>query len=347
MNTKASKNNFLYSIMILGIMTFLMVIIGGITRLTGSGLSIVDWRPITGILPPLNYEQWYAIFDLYKQSPEYLSINNGMSLDEFKSIFWLEYIHRLWGRLIGFVLLVPTFIVFFKKQFIEHRINIIMLWILGAGQGLMGWYMVKSGLVNVPWVSPYRLTAHLCLALIIIAVIVKMVFKISNYHLPSIANQKSDSLWILGAVILITLTIIMGGFTAGLHAGLIYNTFPLMGDSYMPNEVFIMTPLWTNLFENASTVQFVHRNLALFTLGYIFFITWRIIKSNAEIKYKKLYKSLFFAAIIQVILGISTILSMVPVWLASIHQAWAILLFTKCLWTYFVVINPKPQDHLA
>jgi cytochrome c oxidase assembly protein subunit 15 len=312
--------NLVGSITTLAIMVFLMIVLGGLTRLTGSGLSMVDWRPITGILPPLNPEQWLEVFQLYQKMPEYLNVNYGMSLQEFKSIFWLEYIHRLWGRLLGVILLIPTTIIFLKKQFHKLRWSVISLWIAGLAQGYMGWYMVKSGLQNVPWVSPYRLTAHLCLALLIITIILHMLHQIIK---PAKINAQQGRQQILVALTLITLTIIMGGFTAGLHAGLIYNTFPFMGDSFIPSDVMHRSPFWQNLFENPATVQFIHRNLALLTVGYIFYISWRG---------PRIFKALALVALIQVILGISTLLLIVPIWLAALHQAWAILLFAKCWW---------------
>lgn len=327
MLSRSVNQSLLWSTLILALMVFAMIVLGGLTRLTGSGLSMVDWRPVTGVLPPLNLEQWLNVFQLYQQTPEYHNVNYGMNLQEFKSIYWLEYIHRLWGRLIGLVLLIPTIIVFLKKQYTDLRGSIISLWITGLAQGYLGWYMVKSGLVNVPWVSPYRLTAHLCLALLIIAIILRMLHQIIK---PAKIDATQGRQRILIALVLITLTIVMGGFTAGLHAGLLYNTFPLMGDSYIPNDVLHMSPLWQNFFENPATVQFIHRNLALLTLGYIFYISWRG---------PKLFKALAFVALIQVILGISTLLLVVPTWLAALHQAWAVLLFAKCWWIY--IAPPK------
>jgi cytochrome c oxidase assembly protein subunit 15 len=331
-NDKAKKTQALLSgsLWTLVLMVFMMVIIGGITRLTGSGLSMVEWEPITGILPPLTQEQWIAEFARYQTSPEFLKVHSDMILSQFKSIFWLEYIHRLWGRALALVLLIPTYICVSKPKYSFVRLRIVTLWILGASQGFLGWYMVKSGLVNDPMVSPYRLAAHLLLGFTIFAIALSSVFALkpppttlgySNRDLRKVQIAGILGLGFLG------LTVTMGAFVAGLKAGLVYNTFPKMGATWFPAEIFYNNPFWTNFTENPAMVQLTHRILATLSVGYLLYFA--ISNHKRRIPHQLLTALLIMASLIvlQYLLGILTLLYQVPVSLGTIHQACALLVF--------------------
>ncbi len=311
---------------------FGMIILGGITRLTGSGLSMVQWEPIMGILPPLNQTEWQESFLLYQQFPEYQLKNFHMSLDDFKSIFWFEYGHRLLGRSIGMIFLLPFLFFLFKRK-IEKALTpkLITMFVLGGLQGLMGWYMVKSGLVNDPHVSQYRLTAHLGLAIVIYGY---MLWVALGLLYPKINNDKHNpSLSRLALIIstVIFITALSGGFVAGTHAGFAFNTFPLMDGRLIPVGLFDLSPVWRNFFENIVTVQFDHRVLAtlLFLLIPVFWF------KAGKLELAPLAKTgshlLLAALALQITLGISTLLLVVPVALAAAHQAGAIVLLTASL----------------
>jgi cytochrome c oxidase assembly protein subunit 15 len=310
-------------------MIFAMVLLGGVTRLTVSGLSMVEWDPIFGIVPPLTEEQWRSDFDKYRQSPEYQKINLGMDLDGFKSIYWFEYSHRLLGRSIGTVFLLPFLYFLWRRRLTTKLIpRLALAFVLGGLQGLLGWYMVKSGLVDEPHVSPYRLTAHLLLALLIYVYLLWLFFDLACARRPRIAASPGlirAARLILG---LVALTITSGGFVAGLKAGQAYNTFPLMGDQWLPPAGWLLQPGWRNLFENIATVQFDHRMLALSTLLSIL-IFW-VYARRAGIARPTIHL-LLAAGLLQVALGISTLLLLVPVPLASLHQGGALLLLTVTL----------------
>lgn len=311
---------------------FGMIILGGVTRLTGSGLSMVQWAPIMGILPPLNQTEWQESFLLYQQFPEYQLKNFHMSLDDFKSIFWFEYGHRLLGRSIGMIFLLP-FLFFLFRGKIEKALTpkLITMFVLGGLQGLMGWYMVKSGLVDDPHVSQYRLTAHLGLAIVIYGY---MLWVALGLLYPKINSDKQNpSLSRLSLIIsaIIFITALSGGFVAGTHAGFAFNTFPLMDGRLIPVGLFDLSPLWRNFFENIVTVQFDHRVLAtlLFLLIPAFWLKAKKLKLEPL---ARTGSHLLLAALaLQITLGISTLLLVVPVALAAAHQAGAILLLTAAI----------------
>ncbi len=296
---------------------------------------MVQWQPIMGILPPFSQMEWEKVFLLYQQFPEYKIKNLHMSLDEFKSIFWLEYAHRLLGRFIGIVFLIP-FLYFLLKGRLGRPLipKLLMMFILGGLQGLMGWYMVKSGLVNDPRVSQYRLTAHLGLAVVIYAYIFWVAL---DLLLPktgrSFARPKQKlpgySLLITG---LVFLTILSGGFVAGTKAGFTFNTFPLMAGRFYPEAMYILDPVWKNWFENIATIQFNHRVLAtlLFLLVPLFW--WKARKAILPPGIRAGFYLLLAALAVQIALGIFTLLLGVPVSLAAAHQAGALLLFTVALY---------------
>jgi cytochrome c oxidase assembly protein subunit 15 len=310
-----------------------MVWIGGVTRLTDSGLSIVRWEPIHGTIPPLNEPEWQEEFAHYQQSPEYQKVNKGMSLEEFKGIYFFEYTHRLLGRVTGLVFLLPFLYFLFTKQ-LDRKLSLSLfaIFLLGASQGLVGWLMVKSGLVNDPRVSPYRLALHLSVALIIYSLIffnaLTQYYKERRPSLAAICPK-----FALLTLTLIALQIISGAFVAGLDAGLVYNTYPMMGDRWIPQELGDHGIWYHDLFENPVTAQFVHRCLAVITatatLAFAFYSSKAL---------PRLSLLLAGTILLQLTLGISTLLTHVPVSLASAHQMGAVLVLTVML---RVVWHPK------
>lgn len=299
---------------------FVMVGLGGATRLTGSGLSMVNWRPITGWLPPLTVETWNQVFAAYKASPEFHHFNWDMNLEGFKSIFWLEYTHRLWGRLMGIPLAWATILVFWRPEYKIFRLRMISVWILAAAQGGLGWYMVKSGLISDPHVSPYRLCAHMTLAVLILSILVWTYRDL---------RQGKSSFWSLpftmtGSVALVFITIAFGALVAGLKAGLIYNTFPLMNGWLWPQDIGSFTPFWRDILENPGTVQFVHRLLAIITFSAM--IRWGLLFSKERSGQILIVVSLF-----QFTLGIATLLAHVPILLGVLHQLGGVLVLGALL----------------
>jgi cytochrome c oxidase assembly protein subunit 15 len=313
-------------------LVFAMVVLGGFTRLTGSGLSMVDWRPLMGILPPLSDADWQRAFEMYQQSPEFQKVNSEFGIAEFKGIFWLEYLHRLLGRTIGLVFFVP-FLYFFIKGYVVRREwpKYLLMFVLGGMQGLLGWYMVKSGLVDVPQVSQYRLTAHLVAAFAIYAY---MFWVAMSLLFPAPAGAPRHPWYgrTLALFILLSVTIVSGGFVAGLKAGKIYNTFPMMGESWIPPGLMALDPLWRNFFDNMTTVQFDHRLLALATFVLIVVYWFKARRAALPARAQPAASALLHTAVLQVILGIATLLLAVPVILGAAHQGVAMLLFTVALY---------------
>jgi len=317
------------------VMVFAMVIIGGVTRLTESGLSMVEWRPIFGTLPPFAVAEWERIFALYRESPQYLAHSTGMTLAEFKTIYWWEYVHRLSGRLIGLVFLLP-FLWFVVRRRISWRMTLALagLFALGGLQGVLGWYMVQSGLIDQPRVSPYRLTAHLGLAIAIYSGLLWLLLKEVRYRSETVHGGQLSCVrgltWI--ALVLVLVTILSGGFVAGTRAGWAYNTFPFMDGHLVPEGYFVLTPWYLNLFENIAAVQFNHRVLATATLATVLTVCWQsrhlILGSYGRLSSRLLAVWVF----VQVALGISTLLGAVPLSLAVAHQAGAVLLLSILMW---------------
>jgi len=308
------------------VLVFLMVIIGGLTRLTESGLSIVSWQPVKGIMPPLVEHDWDNLFTAYKKSPQYLKINSGMNLAEFKNIFWMEYIHRLLGRLIGLVFLVPLLFFIITKEISKKlALKLFFIFLLGAIQGFVGWYMVKSGLVDNPAVSHYRLALHLFLGLVIYALIFLAGLE-TNFSGNSIQNKDGKSLYRLSLIITIMILFqaVLGAFVSGTHAGLIYNDFPLMGGRIIPEDIFFLHPFWLNFLKNPATIQFQHRLMAF--ILFIIILIFRL-KNQGN----KAAGLLLAVALIQILLGILTLINHVPVFLAAAHQAGALILFSVSL----------------
>jgi cytochrome c oxidase assembly protein subunit 15 len=323
-------------------MIYAMVVLGGVTRLTGSGLSMVEWDPLFGIVPPLGPDEWNEVFDLYKQSPEYNKINIGMDVDGFKRIYWYEFAHRLLGRSIGVVFFVPL-LIFLATGRIRRGLTpkLIVLFVLGGLQGLLGWYMVKSGLVDNPHVSQYRLTAHLALAVVIYAYMFWLALDLVTDSNRDGGPATPGGLRLLTGLVggLVFITMLSGGFVAGLKAGFAYNTFPLMAGRWIPDDLFIQAPLWRNFFENVTTVQFDHRVLAIVTFAAIVLL-WLIasVRRLPALARTGLHL-LLAAAILQVTLGIMTLLLRVPVVLGAAHQAGALLLLTASLYASYRMKN--------
>ncbi|MCK6453515.1 MAG: COX15/CtaA family protein [Alphaproteobacteria bacterium] len=319
-------------------MVFAMVLIGGITRLTESGLSIVEWQPLIGAIPPMSELDWQALFLKYQTSPQFKHVNQAMTLAEFKTIFWWEYIHRLWGRLIGAVFLLP-----FLGLLFTRRIGGALGWklggifVLGGLQGAMGWYMVASGLIDRPEVSQYRLVAHLGLALLIYGLLLWQGLRLvrSPSAARGVDGKARLATFATGLLILVTLTFLAGGFVAGLDAGLLYNTFPLMEGRIVPPDYGTMTPWWRDWFENRATVQFHHRVLAIATLAAVLVFARQALGGAPPARLRRATIALTHVALLQVALGIATLLLVVPVSLAVLHQAGALALFTAALWLRF------------
>lgn len=307
---------------------FLMVIVGAITRLTESGLSIVEWKPLIGAVPPLNEEEWTRVFDLYKQSPEFQQKNFWMEIGDFKKIFFWEWFHRLLGRLIGLAYTLPLIFFWIRKQIPQNaKLKLLGLLFLGGAQGAMGWFMVKSGLVDNPAVSHYRLAAHLGLAFLLYVLILGMALGLDPKFKDRSINAKRfviTHFWIMTAFIIATIT--WGAFTAGLDAGLVYNeTFPMMGKAWLPSDGLHLSPAWLNFFENPVGVQFVHRWLAITTMIVILSFWFQMRRQKISFAATE---ALGAMAIIQAGLGISTLLSGVSLPLAVMHQAGALIILT-------------------
>ena len=301
-------------------LVFLIVVVGGVTRLTRSGLSIVEWQPLIVILPPLSEAHWQELFAKYRETPEFRLVNFDMTLQGFKTIFWWEYVHRLLGRVIGLVFLIPFLFFVLKKKLDEPLIwKLGGIFVLGGLQGALGWYMVKSGLVDDPRVSHFRLTAHLGVALAIFAAQFWLALGLlleRNYPYSRAA------LALPAIVFLMALT---GGMVAGLRAGYAYNTFPLMNGHLVPPEILMLEPWWRNFFYNMATVQFVHRGFFWLLAVVIPLAWWRQRACTPA-------HVLMAAFVLQAALGISTLLLHVPVVLGAAHQGGAVLLLAAALW---------------
>ena len=317
-------------------MVFSMIFIGGITRLTDSGLSMIDWNLIKGVIPPLNESQWIEKFNDYKMYPEFKIYNSDMEINEFKKIFFWEYLHRVWGRLIGLTFLVPLIYFYFTKKITKKTSKyLFFVALVGCFQAFMGWYMVKSGLVDKPDVSQYRLASHLITALIIYSLLCFLFWNLYRYkNIKEIDKLNVDRKNIFGfsiCLFLVFLTISSGAFVAGTDAGVIYNNFPLMGNTFFPPDPFELQPKWINFFENTTLIQFNHRVLATFT-GFVIVITCLTnIKQFKNTFIESLLKLLILLTILQYILGIIALKLAVPVLIGSMHQMGSILVLSTLI----------------
>jgi cytochrome c oxidase assembly protein subunit 15 len=315
-------------------LVFAMVVVGGVTRLTHSGLSIVEWQPIVGTLPPLTDAQWQETFAKYQQTPEYKLVNKGMNLDAFKGIFWWEYFHRLLGRLIGLAFAVPLAWFAFTRR-IDRALawRLAGIFVLGGLQGAMGWYMVKSGLVDDPRVSQFRLTAHLSLAFLIFAAMwwtaLGLLYPRHSGALGAAAAPVRRLAW--GVTGVVAYMVVTGGFVAGIRAGKAYNTFPLMNGHVIPPEILMLEPWWRNFFYNMATVQFDHR-LGAWALAFLVPWLWlRARRVELPLRARVSIATLLAIVAAQISLGIATLLQAVPVALGATHQGVAVLVFAAAL----------------
>ena len=311
-------------------LVFAMVLIGGATRLMHAGLSMVEWRPLIGALPPMNEADWAALFAKYRQFPEYQKLNQGMTLAAFKEIFLFEYVHRLMGRLIGLAFALPMLFFLFSGRLRRRRVGpVIGLFLAGGAQGLIGWWMVKSGLVDRPDVSHYRLTIHLGLAIAIFGALIW-------FALDMLLGPGSRRVGRRGLIELITLVIflqmLLGAMVAGLDAGLIYNSFPRMGGNWLPADIWVLVPGWRNLLENPATLQFAHRLGAVLASLLVLLFWWRA-RTNGAGPVRRTAHLLVLLVLAQFLLGVLTLLYAVPVGLGVAHQGFALLLFGAAVGT--------------
>ena len=307
-----------------------MILVGGLTRLTDSGLSITEWEFFKGFLPPLNNNSWNFYFDAYKQIPEYKLQNFTMTLDEFKIIFWWEWAHRFFGRIIGIVYLIPLIFFSIKVGF-KNMMNFHFIFLLICFQGFLGWYMVQSGLVDNVDVSHFRLSIHLLFAFVILALILWNYFIINHDEKYEKKLIKYLPEFLL---ILIFIQIIIGAFVSGMDAGKIYNSWPLMGNSYFPDDNKILNLFRISAFSDPSLVQFIHRNLA-YLITFIYLILIVIVYKKKIYKLFKPINVLGLIILLQIILGILTVLTGASIFIASLHQFSSILLTSSSIYFIF------------
>ena len=332
-----SKNPITISIwlLVLTMMSFLMIIIGGLTRLTESGLSIVDWQPIMGIIPPLTDLAWLDLFNKYKTTPEFQIVNKLMSIEEFQYIFWWEWFHRFFARFMGIVFIFP-FLYFWLKNNISKKLflTLTIVFVFGLFQALVGWWMVKSGLIDNPYVSAYRLTFHLSNALIIFCILFwTTLTSFFGKEIIKETNTTINNIFHIGLFFLF-ITIISGGFMAGTHSGQSFNTFPLMNGEFIPEGYYFSEYGWLNSFENTVAINFNHRWLASLTFLLVFSIHLYLLIST---KYRGDNFSLILVIIsisLQFFLGILTLINNVPIFFASLHQTNSVLLLASMLFAY-------------
>lgn len=335
------------------LMLLTMIVVGGVTRLTGSGLSIVRWEPVVGALPPLSATDWERVFALYRETPQYALVNAGMDVEGFKSIFWWEYIHRLLGRAIGVVVFVPL-VVFWWTERLDRRRALALLGIfcLGGLQGFIGWYMVQSGLINVPQVSHYRLTLHLSLGFLLFALVLWQALDVSlgaarhsavDEHPPSPGFRRA----VIAILTLVSITAVSGGLVAGLRAGHAFPTFPLMLGQWVPPGLLAHEPVWRNFLDSAVTVQFQHRVLAVAVLIAAAGLSVAARRAALPKEARQAADLLLALVCVQAALGITTLLLHVPVWAAAAHQGNAALLIAGCLNLLHVLTAGAPAAQSA
>jgi len=352
MNLSDSQKKYKRSIFIwlitLTIMVLAIIIIGGLTRLTDSGLSMVDWRPILGTIPPFSNEDWMEVFNLYKLSPEYLYVNKNMQLNEFKYIFLWEWFHRFFARMIGIVFLLP-FVYFAIKKYFNFLLYVrfLIIFLLGVFQAFVGWWMVKSGLNDDPYVSAYLLTFHLFNALIIFSLLLWT--SMEYYYSAKVnffSNHNTLTFLIFVAIFITLLTIITGGFMAGTHAGQSFNTYPLMNEKIIPVDYYLSDFGLLNIFENTIAINFNHRWMGTITFIYTFSLFLYFIFTKSSKITKFLISLVLLVLTLQFILGILTLLSNVYIPFASMHQTNSIILFSTLLISYHQIKTKKSYENL-
>ncbi len=313
----------------------LIVVVGGLTRLTGSGLSITRWDIVSGILPPFNKEEWTKAFDLYKEIPQYYLLNSNMTMNEFKVIYYWEYLHRILGRILGIFFLIPLVFIYMKKILNKrYNLNLFILFLLILIQGFVGWYMVKSGLIENTSVSHYRLALHLNLALILFSAIFWFFLNISSESDKIFFNFKKENIFQKLLIFLLFLQITFGAFTSGLDAGKIYQTWPLMNNYFFPDDLFFDSFVFPQIFSEPSFIQFIHRKLAYLIFIYVLCISIYIFYKRKNYLYNSVY-FLLAMIFIQVTLGIFTLISGAHIIIASLHQISTIFLLISSIYFYF------------
>ena len=332
-NLQTKRHILTWLICMFWIISF-MIVVGGLTRLTDSGLSITQWQLFSGFFPPLNIIDWNNYFNLYKEIPEYKLQNFSMTIKEFKVIFWWEWIHRILGRIIGLALLLPLIFFSFKINF-KKLINLYLVFLLVCFQGFMGWYMVASGLVDRVDVSHFRLSIHLLTAFIILSLIFWNYLKIKKGDV--ILNKMSSIIPFLFLILVFT-QIVIGAFVSGMDAGKIYNSWPFMGSSYFPDDNDLINLFKLSAFSDPSLVQFMHRNLAYFIIIFYLYIFYKVYKNRMYELYKPINIVGLFI-ILQIVLGVFTIIYGAQIYIASMHQISSIFLVSSCI--YFLYINTK------
>ncbi len=329
-NTKINNQLSLWLITMFIIIS-IMIVVGGLTRLTDSGLSITEWQLFSGLLPPLNQNDWILYFNLYKEIPEFKLQNFNMTLQEFKVIFWWEWAHRFLGRVIGLCFLIPLIYFSFKLK-VSKILNLYFIFFLICFQGFIGWYMVSSGLVDRVDVSHFRLSIHLLIAFLILSLIFWNYLKYQEYEQ---VLDGINSIVPFIFLVLILIQIVIGAFVSGMDAGKIYNSWPLMGNTYFPNDNVVENLFKLSAFSDPSLVQFIHRNLA-YVIGLFYVIIFFKVYKN---KLNKLYRSvniLGFFIILQIILGIFTIILGAHIYIAAVHQVSSIFLVTSSIYFFFI-----------
>jgi len=338
---KQLKKKISYWLLAMFWIVSIMIVVGGLTRLTDSGLSITEWQLFSGIFPPINTLQWNEYFDLYKKIPEYKLQNYSMSLNEFKLIFWWEFLHRFLGRLIGIFFLLPLIFFFLKLGFAKTK-KLFAIFFLICLQGFIGWYMVSSGLIDKVDVSHYRLSLHLVLAFIILSLIF---WNYLEYKEIKVFGEKMNSGLPIIFLLLIFLQISTGAFVSGMDAGKIYNSWPLMGSSYFPDDASIINLLNLSAFNEPSLVQFIHRNLAYFIFFFYVLILINVYKKKLSVFYKSII-TVGLLLFLQILLGVLTLLSGAQIFIASMHQISTIFLVSSSIYLVYINsnINLQPSN---
>lgn len=336
-NDKKINKIFFFWLLISLLLVFLIIIVGGLTRLTNSGLSITEWELFSGLIPPTNFSSWNKYFDQYKEIPQYKLLNFDMSLNEFKVIFYWEYIHRIIARFIGLFFMLPLIFFYFSNKIKTEYINIcLVIFTLIIFQGIIGWYMVKSGLVNEISVSHFRLSAHLLMAILIISIIFWLLKNIQSNKFKIFFNFNRNNAPFQILIFLILVQIAIGAFVSGLDAGKIYQTWPKMGSSFIPNDLMLDNLKEFFELDNRSLIQFYHRKLAYIIILYSIFLGVHIYRKKIHFLFNS-YKFLMFFIFIQITLGIFTLISGLNIFLASMHQITSVLLVFSALNLYYLV----------
>lgn len=330
MNTHSSKRAVALWLLICCGMVFAMALLGAVTRLTESGLSITEWKPVTGVLPPMNDAEWAQAFADYQKIPQYQLLHSGMTIEEFRNIYFWEWLHRLWGRMTGLAFALPL-LYFLARKTIDKKLTLKLagLFALGGLQGFIGWFMVESGLEIRTSVSPYRLALHLGFALLIYALMLWLALDLRGGRRTTAPRGLVRHGWLALALLAVTMT--WGAFVAGLHAGSIYNSWPLMDGDFFPSAALTLTPKWVNVFENGAFAQFIHRWLAPAAAAAILLWVWRLARFHKHEDERRWAMALGAMALFQVSLGLDTLLTHAEVMIATLHQAGAVTLLTLLL----------------